>query len=78
MLPHESTWVELTEDGPYWFPPFRGGRSILPQRRRVDRCAVAHECPPLVTSQVLAVGALDGDASVFHKLEEKVLWLFSV
>lgn len=78
MLPHESTWVELTEEGPDWLSPVGAGRSILPQRRRVDSCAVAHERPPLVSSQVLAIGALDGDASVLHKLKEKVLWLFCV
>lgn len=78
MLPHESTWVEQTEEGPERLPPFGGGRSILPQGRRVDCRAVAHERPPLVSSQVLAVGALDGDASVLHKLKEKVLGFFAV
>lgn len=61
-------------DGPDWST----GRSILPQRRRVDRRAVGHQRPALVSPQVLAVGTLDGDSSVFHKLKEKVLRLFSV
>lgn len=52
--------------------------SILPKRRCIDSCAVAHKRTSLVSSDVLAVGALDGDASMFHKLKEKVLRLFSV
>lgn len=64
--------------GPPSPPTVGGGGSILPQSRGVGARAVAHERPPLVSSQVLAVGALDGDASVFHKLKEKVLRLLSV
>lgn len=65
-------------EGPDWLPPVGGGRSILPQRRCVNHRAIAHQRPALVSPQVLAIGALDGDASVFHKLQEKVLWLLSV
>lgn len=79
MIPHESTWAEEGPDrSPLHTHTVGGGGSILPQSRGVDGCAVAHERPPLVSSQVLAVGALDGDASVFHKLKEKVLRLLSV
>lgn len=52
--------------------------SILPERGCIGSRAVTHEGSALVSSQVLAVGALDGDASVFHKLKEKVLRLLSV
>lgn len=86
MLPGQLGFIsfELKEAGPVpWLlaPSLRTliwKRSELPKRRCIKSCTIPHKRTSLVSSKVLAIGALDGDASMFHKLKEKVLWLFSI
>lgn len=82
MLPGQSASFELIEAGPapscsfFEDPDWKG--SVLPKRRCINSCTITHKRTSLVSTKVFVVRALDGDASMFQELKEKVLWLFSI